>query len=121
MGLLDRKMAEYAKAVVQDRPNFHVNIVMDVSPNCDCHCENDAAVVPDIGMFASFDPVALDQACADAVNAMPALPNSALSDSKVEGRDNFGRVAPVTDWTIQLAHAAKIGLGIREYKLVKIG
>ncbi len=119
-GMLDKKMAEYAKAVVQDRPNFHINIVMDVSPNCDCHCENDAAVVPDVGFFASFDPVALDQACADAVNAMPALANSALGDSEVKGRDNFGKVAPLTDWTLQLDHATKLGIGTRQYKLVTV-
>ena len=64
--MLNCKMAEYAKAVVDGRPNFHINLVMDVSPNCDCHAENDAPILPDVGMFASFDPVALDQACADA-------------------------------------------------------
>ncbi len=36
------RMAEYAKAVVDGRPNFHISLVVDVSPNCDCHCENDA-------------------------------------------------------------------------------
>ena len=51
--LLDRKMAEYAQAVCQDRPCFHINIVRDISPNCDCHGENDAPILPDIGMFAS--------------------------------------------------------------------
>ncbi len=64
--LLDRKMAEYAQAVCHGRPCFHVALVQDISPNCDCHGENDAPILPDIGMFASFDPVALDQACADA-------------------------------------------------------
>ena len=58
-------MAEYAQAVVQDRPCFHINMIMDISPNCDCHGENDAAILPNIGMAASFDPIALDQACAD--------------------------------------------------------
>ncbi len=64
--LLDRKMAEYAQAVCHGRPHFHIALVQDISPNCDCHGENDAPILPDIGMFASFDPVALDQACADA-------------------------------------------------------
>ncbi len=59
--LLDRKMAEYAQAVCYDRPCFHISLVQDISPNCDCHGENDAPILPDIGMFASFDPVALDQ------------------------------------------------------------
>ena len=57
---LNCKMAEYAKAVVDGRPAFHINIVNQVSPYCDCHGENDTAIIPDVGMFASFDPVALD-------------------------------------------------------------
>ncbi|HOG61224.1 MAG TPA: DUF362 domain-containing protein, partial [Flexilinea sp.] len=69
--ILDRKIAEYAYAVVKDRPSFHISLVIDVSPNCDCHDENDLAIIPDVGMFASFDPVALDQACIDAVNQQP--------------------------------------------------
>ena len=78
---LDRKMAEYAHAVCYGRPCFHVSLVQDISPNCDCHGENDAPILPDIGMFASFDPVALDQACADACLAAQALPHSQLSDN----------------------------------------
>ena len=55
-------MAEYTKAVVDGRPNFHISLVVDVSPNCDCHGENDVPILPNLGMFASFDPLALDQA-----------------------------------------------------------
>ncbi|MFR3451968.1 MAG: DUF362 domain-containing protein [Collinsella sp.] len=64
--VLNYKIAEYTQAVVQDRPSFHISLAIDVSPNCDCHPENDTPIVPDIGMFASFDPVAIDQACIDA-------------------------------------------------------
>ena len=76
--LLDRKMAEYAQAVCHGRPHFHVALVQDISPNCDCHGENDAPILPDIGMFASFDPVALDQACADACLKATPIENSQL-------------------------------------------
>ena len=65
--MLNYKIAEYAKAVVDGRPHFHISLVRDVSPYCDCHAENDVPIVPDVGMFASFDPVALDLACAEAV------------------------------------------------------
>ncbi len=61
--VLNYKIAEYAKAVVDGRPSFHISIVRDISPDCDCHPENDVPMVPDVGMFASFDPVALDLAC----------------------------------------------------------
>ena len=70
---LSRKISEYAKAVVDGRPCFHISLIIDVSPNCDCRAENDAAIVPNVGMFASFDPVALDMACVDAVNTQPIL------------------------------------------------
>ena len=77
---LNCKMAEYAKAVVDGRPQFHISLVIDVSPYCDCHAENDVPIIPDVGMFASFDPVALDQACADDCNAQQPMPGSLLDD-----------------------------------------
>ena len=72
--VLNYKIAEYAKAVVDGRPSFHISIARDISPDCDCHEENDVPMVPDVGMFASFDPVALDLACIEAVNRQPILP-----------------------------------------------
>ena len=59
--VLNCKIAEYTKAVVDGRPSFHISLAMDISPNCDCHPENDTPIVNDIGMFASFDPVAIDR------------------------------------------------------------
>ena len=122
---LDRKMAEYAQAVCQDRPCFHINLVMDISPNCDCHAENDAPILPDIGMFASFDPVALDQACADACMKAAPMPNSQLSDNLAKPdwqhhHDHFLDSNPNVDWKTTLEHAEKIGLGTREYELVRV-
>ncbi|HBF37897.1 MAG TPA: 4Fe-4S ferredoxin, partial [Firmicutes bacterium] len=79
--LLNCRMAEYTKAVVDGRPGFHVSLIVDVSPNCDCHGENDAPILPNLGMFASFDPLALDQACIDACLKAEPLPGSQLSDN----------------------------------------
>ena len=118
--ILNRRMAEYALAVVQGRPHFHVSVVNQVSPNCDCHGENDAAIVPDIGIFASFDPVALDRACIDAVNAAPVIGNSALGQCHHHHDDHFTCVHPTTDWRSQIAHAEKIGLGSGEYELITL-
>lgn len=117
--ILNCRMAEYAKAVVDGRPHFHISIVNQVSPYCDCHGENDAAIIPDIGMFASFDPVALDRACIDAVNAAPGLPCSVL-DEREKGHDHFTCIHPATDWRSQLRHAVHIGLGREEYELVTL-
>ena len=119
---LNCKMAEYAKAVVDGRPSFHISLVMDVSPYCDCHAESDVPIVPDVGMFASFDPVALDQACADACQAQPIMGGSLLDDNMkapgfVDHGDIFINTTPESEWESCLAHAEKIGLGVREYEV----
>lgn len=118
--ILNERMAEYTKAVIQNRPHFHVSIVNQVSPYCDCHAENDAAVVPDIGMFASFDPVALDHACIDAVNAAPAISTSVLGQCAHEHNDHFTDIHPKTNWRSQIEHARKIGIGNVDYELVTV-
>ena len=123
--MLNKRIAEYSKAVVDGRPNFHISLILDVSPNCDCHGENDAPILPDIGMFASFDPVALDQACADACLAQQPLPNSQLTDNMngsgfVDHHDHFCNSNPNTNWRSCLEHAEKIGLGSRDYELIFI-
>ena len=117
------KIAEYSQAVCHGRPCFHIAIVRDISPNCDCHGENDAPILPNIGMFASFDPVALDQACADACLKQTPLPNSQLSDNLSKpgwnwNRDHFLDCNPNVRWKETLEHGEKIGLGTREYELI---
>ena len=123
--LLNRRMAEYAKAVIDGRPNFHISLVMDISPNCDCHGENDVPILPDIGMFASFDPLALDQACVDACLAAEPMPGSQLArhlaePGFVDHHDHFTNSTPESEWRSCLEHAEKIGLGTRAYELIKL-
>lgn len=123
--IMNCKIAEYTKAVIDGRPNFHISLVVDVSPYCDCHAENDAAIVPNVGMFASFDPVALDMACVDAVNAQPVLSNSQLDDCGEKVRashhhDHFTSIFPDTNWKSAVEHGAKIGIGNLEYELIRV-
>ena len=123
--MLDRKMAEYAMAVVDGRPQFHISLVIDISPYCDCHGENDMAILPDVGMFASFDPVALDQACADACLRQQPIPGSLLDDNMhKEGfcdyHDHFKNTTPESEWKACLEHAEAIGLGSRSYELIEV-
>lgn len=120
---LNCRMAEYTKAVLDGRPHFHISIVRDISPNCDCHGENDAPILPDIGMFASFDPLALDQACVDQCLKESPLPRSALADRMAsddfeDRHDHFENTTVNSEYKTCLAHAEKIGLGSREYELV---
>ena len=123
--MLNYRIAEYAKAVVDGRPQFHISLVMDISPNCDCHEENDAPILPDVGMFASFDPLALDQACVDACMKCEPLPNSQLGEHMrdphfVDHHDHFTNSTPESEWQSCLSHAEKIGLGTRDYELIRL-
>lgn len=120
---LNCRMAEYTKAVIDGRPHFHISLIVDVSPNCDCHGENDAPILPNLGMFASFDPLALDQACVDACLKAKPLPGSQLAENMTkpgfrDHHDHFTNSTPESEWRTCLEHAEKIGLGTREYELV---
>lgn len=118
--ILNKKIAEYTWAVVHNRPQFHISLVIDVSPYCDCHSENDTAIVPDVGMFASFDPVALDVACADAVNRQPVMENSRLAEADRIHHDHFTDVTPETNWRSVIDHAVKLGIGSADYRLIEV-
>lgn len=105
---LCKKMAEYTLAVLKEKKHFHISFINNISPNCDCWDSNDIPIAPDIGIAISSDPVALDQACIDMV-------------IDAVNHDPFKEVHPETDWEAQLIHAEKIGLGKRQYKLIKVG
>ena len=129
--VLNYKIAEYTKAIVDGRPCFHISLAIDVSPNCDCHDENDKPIVGDIGFFASFDPVALDQACIDAVQAAAALPDTEYTHmhdkleeagelDEAHASDKFHITHPDTDWKSCIDHAEMIGIGTHEYELIRV-
>ena len=123
--MLNCKMAEYTKAVTAGRPQFHISLVRDISPNCDCHGENDVPILPDVGMFASYDPVALDQACADACLKQTPLPGGQLArrmseEGFVDHHDHFENSSAGTEWKSCLAHAEKLGVGTRAYELIEL-
>ena len=119
-----KKVSEYAFAVLKDKPSFHINFIMNVSPDCDCYGFNDYPLVPDIGIAASFDPVALDKASADMVTEAPVLRGSKISGLPItddmRNTDKFGLTHPDTHWLSGLEHAVKIGLGNIDYKLINI-
>jgi len=104
-GMVQEKIVEYACGAVKHKHCGYFNFITDVSPNCDCYPHNDPPVIADLGVLASRDPVALDQASLDLVN-------------QAAGRDIFRELHPDADWTVQLKYAAEIGLGSRKYELV---
>jgi uncharacterized protein len=117
--LVMKKMAEYALGAVSGKSGklLFVNFVTQVSPACDCYGFSDAPIVPDLGILASTDPVALDQACADLVIAAHGLPGTAMTHGHEPGGDKFRGVHPEIDWEVTLAHAETLGLGQRAYQL----
>lgn len=120
--LVMKKMAEYAKGAVANKQGktVYMNFITQVSPACDCYGYCDAPIVNDIGICASIDPVALDQACADLVNGARGNEGSALKSGHEPGGDKFRGVYPQIPWEVQLAHAEKMGLGSRSYELIKL-
>ncbi|QWV97714.1 DUF362 domain-containing protein [Geomonas nitrogeniifigens] len=120
--LVMRKMAEYAKGALYGKQGktLFLNFITQVSPACDCYGHADAPIVNDIGICASADPVALDQACADLVNNARGNQETALASGHEPGGDKFRGVHPEIDWEVQLEHAEKIGIGTRGYELVRI-
>jgi len=120
--LVMKKMAEFALGAVKGKEgkSIYLNFITQVSPSCDCYGHTDAPIVNDIGICAATDPVALDQASADLVNAAPGNRDTALKSGFEPGGDKFRGVSPEIDWEVQLEHAEKIGLGKRKYRLVRI-
>ena len=121
---LNYKIAEYTQAVLKDKPHFHISFIMNVSPECDCWNHYDAAIIPDLGILASFDPVALDKACADLVIAAPVIGGNKLSEAHphehLQGTDKFHLIHPDTNWLAGLQHAEKIGIGTLDYELISV-
>ncbi|MDD2736379.1 MAG: DUF362 domain-containing protein [Desulfuromonadaceae bacterium] len=117
-----RKMAEYVKGALTGKEGkaIFINFITQVSPACDCYGHSDAPIVNDIGICASTDPVAIDQACADLVNGARGNEGSALKSGHEPGGDKFRGVSPEIPWEVQLEHGEKIGLGNRAYELVRV-
>lgn len=119
----DIRLVEYTKAVVQNKPQFHVSLAIDITPVCDCRCGNDTPIIPNVGFFASFDPVALDCACANACNESTPLPDSRLTDALENNEDRhdlFYNVNRKSDYRFALNYAEELGIGTQDYELIKI-
>jgi uncharacterized Fe-S center protein len=119
---VQEKMAEFALGAVQDKKGkcCYFNFLLNVTPHCDCHTWSDSFIVPDVGILASSDPVALDQASVDLINQQVGLAGSKLKSSFAPGADKLRGVYPHLDYTIQLQHAEKMGLGSRKYELIEL-
>lgn len=120
--IVQQKMVEYAMASLTDkRDKFAAfNYIIDVTPDCDCLGWSDNPIVPNIGILASFDPVAADAAALDMINRAAGVSMSALAPEELASADKFGSIHHGIDPTAQLAHAEKLGFGRRRYDLVSL-
>ena len=115
-------MVESAKGVIKALKNklLYINFLINITPDCDCMTYSDKPLVPDIGVLISFDPVAIDQASFDLVKQKEGCKGTRAKEKIKSGDDKFKAVYPSVDSQIQLEHAEKIGLGSREYNLIKL-
>ena len=116
------RMIEYAAGAVANKTGktLYINFLTNITPHCDCTPWNDVPIVPDIGILASRDPVALDKACYDLVNGMEGVKGSLLPDHHHAGEEKFTRVWPGTNPELQFSVAEEMNLGKREYRLKEI-
>lgn len=122
---LSRRIAENAAAVAKTlgKENLgYINLAVDVLPHCDCHPHSDIPIVPDLGVLASLDAVAIDRASVDLINAAPGILTSELEKvgALERGADKFKLLHPHVDWRTQLRAAEKLGMGKQRYVLRKI-
>lgn len=120
--LFQKKMVEYAFGAIKGKgqKSLFLNFVQNVTPLCDCAGFSGEPIVCDIGILASGDPVAIDQASVDLVNAEEGIRSSRLKGGWERGEDKFRALYPEVDWTIQLDYGQAIGLGSRTYDLIRV-
>jgi uncharacterized Fe-S center protein len=120
--IFQKKMVEHAYGAVQKKKGkvLCLNFLIQISPACDCYGYSETPIVNDIGILSSEDPVAIDQASVDSVNGEFGNRSSKLSKNWNPKEDKFRGLYPEVDWSIQLAYGEEIGLGTREYELIKI-
>ncbi|MBN1540123.1 MAG: DUF362 domain-containing protein [Candidatus Thermoplasmatota archaeon] len=116
------RISEYAFGATRNKVGKmgFINFVTRVSPDCDCFAWSDRPIIPDVGILASTDPVAIDAACYDLVNRQPGFRDSKLRGGWEAGGDKFLGMRPKVDGRIQLRHGEELGLGTRDYELLEI-
>ena len=120
--IFQKKMVEHAYGAVQKKKGkaLYLNFLTQISPACDCYGYSDTPIVNDIGILSSEDPVAIDQASVDLVHGEEGNRSSKLPGGWKTGEDKFRALYPEVDWSIQLDYAEQIGMGTRNYELIRI-
>lgn len=108
-GFMQKSMAEHAYGAVKDKAGkcIYINVMIDMTKDCDCFSVKQAKLIPDIGILVSQDPVAVD---------MATLQLTAKAHGKTLAELSYHH----HDAMIQVEHAAKVGMGSLEYELIEI-
>lgn len=116
------RMIEYAYGGLYGKGNRtgFMNFLLNITPDCDCVPWSDASIVPNIGILASRDPVALDHASYDLVNSSRGIGGTALVSGFGEGEDKFRGLWPHTNGLHQIEYAEQMGLGSASYRLIEV-
>ncbi len=116
------RLVEYAFGAVKGKAHrtCFMNFLTRITPDCDCVPWSDAPIVPDIGILASKDPVAIDAASFDLVNRQEGIRGSGLGHNFRKGADKFKGMRAGTDALRQVSYGREIGLGSSEYELINI-
>jgi uncharacterized Fe-S center protein len=116
------RLVEYASGVVRGKKGRigYISFLTRITPDCDCVPWSDAAIVPDIGILASRDPVAIDAASFDLVNGQTGFSDSLLHRHHKKGQDKFSGTWEETDGYRQIRYAEELGIGSSSYKLILI-
>ncbi|MFA5221763.1 MAG: DUF362 domain-containing protein [Methanoregula sp.] len=120
--LFIERLVEYAYGAVQAKTGKvgYINFLTRITPDCDCVPWSDASIVPDIGILASLDPVAIDAASYDLVNQQPGFADSQLTAHRHKGEDKFTGMRANTDGKQQIRYAESIGMGNSAYEIITI-
>jgi uncharacterized Fe-S center protein len=115
-------MTEYALGAVSGKQGRigYMSFLIQITPECDCVPWSDAPIVPDIGILASTDPVAIDQASFDLVSNQTGLKVSRMTGGLEPGQDKFTGTWPQTKGLIQVKYGEELGLGSSQYTLKEI-
>lgn len=100
--LTQKKMAEYAWAILKNRTCLHCNFAIKITPNCDCMDRTENPIMPDLGLFISLDPVACDWAVWE------------------KTKDKINKLYPEINPEILLTYCEELGLGKRQYEVCAI-
>lgn len=120
---VQKKVVEHTCGVLKgkEKKSAFLNFIIQVTPDCDCFSHSSTPIVRDIGILASTDPVAIDQASVDLVNREEGNRDSILSGSHEPGEDKFRGLYPDSEWEVQLNYGEELGLGSRKYEIIKVG